>query len=126
MRSILRSLVLAPALLGTAAFAASTTAVDVPYSFVAQGKVYPAGQYDVSHEVNSNFLTVRKHDAPSTNFTVTAGAGGEVGNTVSLKFDSYGNTHVLNAVRYGRLMTARLDPEKKHGEMDHSSMSVGR
>jgi hypothetical protein len=127
MRSMLRSLVLAPALLAAAAaFAANTTAVNIPYDFVAQGKAFPAGQYDVSRDINSNFLTIRKHGTPEVNFTVTAGAGGEFDNKVSLKFDSVGDSHVLNTVRYGHLVTAHLDSDKKHGEIDHSSMAVGR
>jgi hypothetical protein len=126
MRSMLRNLVLAPALLASAAAFAATTAVKVPFDFVAQGKLYHAGTYDISNETGSGFLTLRNHALPTETFKLTAGAGGELNNTVRLKFDNVGDTKVLHSVQYGPLMTARLDPEKKHGDIDHSSMAVGR
>ena len=57
MKNMIRNLMLASAVVATAAFAttsAMATTLNVPFSFTVNGKQCPAGTYTVEHEINSS------------------------------------------------------------------------
>ena len=132
MKSILK-FVLAPAVLAAAALTASTamaaeTTVKIPFNFTAGGHVCPAGVYTVEHDSDSGFLTlVRKGSADTFTWIVGPADAAPSDHKISLKFDAVGNTHVLQSVQYGTLITARLDKKTLHdAERDSNQLTGGR
>ncbi len=75
MTSILRSIVLAPAILAAAALAgnvaAAETTLKVPFNFSVAGKSMPAGYYTVQRDSSGNIVSLRGRDAEhsSTGFS---------------------------------------------------------
>src|SRR5258708_36785362 len=69
MRSILRMLVLTPALCTTAAFAVDRASVDMPFSFESHGRVFPASRYDVSLTNDRRMLTLTSRTNPADRAT---------------------------------------------------------
>ena len=119
MRSISRYLLLAPALLcASAAFAAHITAVNVPFSFVAKGHTYSAGQYNVQLGADQRTVTLTNVQHPSQSFLwgVNPGSGDVKDPKVGLDFDITGSMQTLHKIRYGSLSTANLDSAKKRAE----------
>jgi hypothetical protein len=111
MRSILRMLVLTPALCTTAAFAVDSVSVDMPFSFESQGRVFPASRYDVSLTNDRRMLTLTSRTNPADRATwMTLSADrGPMDPDLSLQFDREGNLHELRAVRLGTYQTPILD-----------------
>src|SRR3984957_12821844 len=111
MRSILRMLVLTPALCTTAAFAVDRVSVDMPFSFESHGRVFPASRYDVSLTNDRRMLTLTSKTNPADRATwMTLSADrGPMDPDLSLQFDREGNLHELRAVRLGTYQTPILD-----------------
>jgi len=120
MRINLRNIILAPAVLAVASFAAVSAHADatlkVPFSFKAAGKVCPAGDYVVSKDSVGNLLKLRNKETGSV-FTFVAGPGEPApnSNAVTLRFDETGTAYELRTVQYGSQITSRLD-KSKHNE----------
>jgi len=113
MRSILQNVILASAIASTtltanSAMAAST--VNVPFNFTAAGKALPAGKYLVKHDSTGSFVTLESVDA-SQSFTwlLCPGEAQPTDRKVVLRFDDAANTHVLQSVQFGPMITQRLD-----------------
>jgi hypothetical protein len=114
MRSMIRNFVLAPAIIAAAAFTATTamasTTVKVPFSFTAAGKTCPAGIYSVQQDLSHSLVTLKSYDAShSFSWTLNPGDPNPTDTGVTLKFDEFGESHVLQSVRFGSLITPRLD-----------------
>ena len=103
MRSILRLLVLTPALCTTAALAADRVSVDMPFSFESHGRVFPASRYDVSLSDDRRMMTLTSRTNPSDRATwMTLSADkGPMDSELSMQFDRNGNIPELRAVRLG-------------------------
>ncbi|HTJ29676.1 MAG TPA: hypothetical protein VL346_04220 [Acidobacteriaceae bacterium] len=121
MRISIRSIILAPAVLAVASFAAisahAEATLKVPFSFTAAGKQCPAGNYVVSRDARSSLVTLRSKDA-ARSFTWVAGPGDPApsATAVTLRFNEKGSEHELRSVQYGSSITSRLDKHTKHNE----------
>jgi hypothetical protein len=118
MRSPLRKLFLAPAILAAAAVATSTalaeTQVSVPFSFTAAGKVCPAGLYHVDKGPVSNTVRLASDDSSRSFVWILApGKPGPDDQRIVLTFDNLGTTHALASVQFRGKITSRLDKPAK-------------
>jgi len=110
MRITIRTQVLALALLALAAVAPMTvkaqSRLDVPFNFVAAGKVLPAGTYSMTENKAIGLVSLR---GEGREITWMANASGSSSATASLTFDHEGGTYFLRTMQYGRFVTPRLD-----------------
>jgi hypothetical protein len=118
MQSMFRKVILASAV-GIAATLAANTAmaasrVYVPFSFTVAGKTLPSGSYNVVHEPTSGFVTLETlNSSQSFTWVLNPGRPGPYEKKVALRFDSRDNTHVLESIQFGPMVTARLDKISK-------------
>ena len=127
MQSILRKLVLAPVVLAAAALVTSSamaeTTIKVPFSFTVGGKVFPAGRYIVQRDDAGSFVSLTSTDRPqSASWVLAPGEPAPTENKIALKFDQVGNTHVLQSIQYGALITSKLDKNVER----NNQLSEGR
>ena len=123
MRSKFFSLVLAPVLLAAVAFTSNSakaeTRLNVPFSFVAAGRICPAGVYTVTSDITdgSGFVTLANYESRQ-NFAWILGVGAvdPTGNTITLRFDTVGSYHTLRSIQYGLMVTSRLDGKSAGGK----------
>ena len=112
MKAIPRKLLLASAMLALAVTPAlaETTMVNVPFSFIANGKHCPAGMYTVTRDPQIPSLRLQSADGAS-NFQWMAGPGEAAPNDsrVILTFDKWENGYTLRLVQYHSQVTNRLD-----------------
>jgi hypothetical protein len=133
MNQIIRSLVLAPAVIfATAAFAADTSTLNVPFSFTAHGKSYPAGKYSVSVDANRQIATLASKTEMSG--AIASSLSPSDGNpsaqaSVRLEFTTNGSSHELRKIRYGSLSTSDIATRARRantdGEPDNSAHNSG-
>jgi hypothetical protein len=118
MRSIMRMLVLTPALCTTAAFAVDRVSVDMPFSFESHGRVFPASQYDVSLTDDRRMLTLTSRTNPADRATwMTLSADkSPMDPDLSMQFDRNGKLPELRAVRLGTYRTPILDVHSVAGK----------
>jgi hypothetical protein len=122
MKSIFRTLVVAPAVLAVAALAINTASAEeahikVPFSFTVNGKICPAGTYSLARDNNySNVVTLRGKDTASFTWVLGPGDAAPTDSKVVLRFDETSDTHALNAIQYGPLVKTGLDKNTKHTE----------
>jgi hypothetical protein len=111
MRSILRMLVLTPALCTTAAFAADKVSVDMPFSFESHGRVFPASRYDVSLTEDRKMLILTSRTNPSdrASWLTLSADKSPMDPELSMQFDRDGSLLELRAVRLGTYQTPILD-----------------
>jgi hypothetical protein len=111
MRSILRMLVLTPALCTTAAFAIDRVSVNMPFSFESHGRIFPASRYDVSLNNDHRRLTLtsRTNPADTATWMTLPADKGSLDPELLLQFDRNGKTPELRAVRLGTYETPILD-----------------
>jgi hypothetical protein len=127
MKNITRSLVLAPAVLfATAAFAANTSTLNVPFSFTAHGKSYPAGKYSVSVDANHQIATLASKT--ETSGSIAGSLAPSDGNprsqaSVRLEFSTNGSSHELRKIRYGSLSTSDIATAAHRANPDATSVS---
>jgi hypothetical protein len=113
---ILASTALAAAALATLpAVAATSTTLNVPFSFTVGGKSLPAGAYSVQRDNSGNFVRLESKDA-SHSFMWVAAPSATRGDKVILKFDGQGQTHALQSVQYGPLVTTTLNRKSRKAE----------
>lgn len=121
MRSLLPKMFLASAVMLAGVLAAAPAMaerlVDVPFAFTVNGKLCPAGRYQVGHDATRNLVTLRTMTW-SRNFQWIAGPGEPSPNDgrVILRFDERGSGHELQSVQFGSLITRRLDRKPKPSE----------
>jgi hypothetical protein len=119
MRSKLSTFILASTALAAAALATipavaeTATKLNVPFSFTVNGHRLPAGMYSIHRD--SNFVRLEGKDAAESYTWVAAPASTE-GDKVILRFDPQGQTHALQSVQYGPLITTTLDRKSKKTE----------
>jgi hypothetical protein len=128
MKSIIRNLALAPVLLAAAALmttsAMAETAIKIPFNFTVGGKVFPAGRYVVERDDSGSFVSLINRDVPQeASWVLTPGEPAPNDSKIALKFDRVGNTHVLQSIQYGGLITSKLD---KNLERQSNQMAEGR
>jgi hypothetical protein len=111
MRSISCMLIVATVLCARVAFAADRAAVDMPFSFETHGKVFPAGQYDVTLKGDRSTLTLasRTNRADTISWTALFSGMGPSDAALSIQFDRVGTMHELHAIRLGEYQTPLLD-----------------
>ena len=109
MRSRIMMLALALLLCVTGASAAETAAVTIPFSFVSQGKMFPASQYVVKLGLDRGYLTMISREEPDKRMFLLVGPAEVSPNasTVNMRFAVVGGTHVLQSVRLGSYQYVR-------------------
>lgn len=121
MKSRLRAFVLASAAIATAAMAtlpavaATSTTLNVPFSFTVNGRSLPAGEYSVMRDDTGNFVRLTAKDASYSHMWVANPSAANTGHVV-LKFDAENPAHALQSVQYGALVTSRLDRKSRKHE----------
>ncbi|MBT9329788.1 hypothetical protein [Paracidobacterium acidisoli] len=122
MRSTIRNFVLAPAVLAAMAFTATSamasSALNVPFSFTANGRVCPPGRYILDAGPLRNSVVVTDPTG-KVDFSWVLGPGDPSPDSskVAMQFDRDGDGgYQLRSVQYGAMITGRLDKKNKHGE----------
>ncbi|MGA2046741.1 MAG: hypothetical protein ABSG96_03570 [Terracidiphilus sp.] len=121
MRSKLSTFVLASAALAAAALstipamASTATTLNVPFRFTVDGKNLPAGKYMVVREDGHDFVRLKSVDS-SYSFVWMASPNASRSDRVILKFEPQGETHVLESVQSGPLVTRILNRKSKTTE----------
>ncbi len=116
MKFTLKTLVVpAVTLCATAALAANLARVDVPFSFTAQGQSYPAGRYEVTTDMNRNFVTLANEADASKHLTWLVEPADAAKMPTVVTFDQAGDAHYLKTVQMGDRITPNLDPKAKVG-----------
>jgi hypothetical protein len=110
-----------------AAPAMAEVLVDVPFNFTVNGKMCPAGRYQVEHDAASNIVTLRSRTWSRT-FAWIAGPGepSPYDARVILRFDESGDAHELQSVQYGSSITSRLDRKTQPSEYVPTRMIQGQ
>lgn len=131
MRSILHSLVLAPALFAAAALAPNSAmaeaVVNVPFNFVVDGKVCPAGQYSVRRDPIQNQVFLRSQTAPiGFQWFLTPGDDNRQATNVTLHFNQDDQNFTLQTVEYGRMTTHSLVRKPKHSSREMERIVQGQ
>jgi hypothetical protein len=118
MRSILRMLILTPALCTTAAFAVDRVSVNMPFSFESHGHVFPASRYDVSLTADRRMMILSSRTNPADRATwMTFSADkGPMDPELSLQFGREGNLLELRSVRLGTYQTPILNTHSVAGK----------
>jgi len=128
MKNTLRSLVLASAVLATAALTAKAatviTTLNVPFAFTVGKHTCPAGHYMVQRTLNGDAVTLIGSNQSFT-WVVFPGEAAPNDNRVVLKFDTTESGHALNAVQYGSLTTAQLDKKLVNQESRSTEIVQG-
>jgi hypothetical protein len=131
MQSMLRNLVLAPAVMAAAALVTSPamaeTTIKVPFTFTVAGKIFPAGRYLVIRADSGSFVTLaNRESSQSATWVLGPGTPDPTENRIALKFDEVGRTHVLQSIQYGSMITSKLDKKSTASERDSEPVSGGR
>ncbi len=103
MRSRIMMLALALFLSVTGTSAAETAAVTIPFSFVSQGKTFPASEYVVKLALDRGYLTITSIEAPAERMYLLVGPAdvSPQASTVNMRFKVVAGSHVLQSVRLG-------------------------
>ena len=98
-------LVLALFLSATAAFAAETTAITIPFSYEIREEHFPASQYDVKLSDDRDHVTITSREAPvrTLYLLVHAADTNRHDPSVMLRFEDVGGLHELRSIRVGNL-----------------------
>jgi hypothetical protein len=131
MQSILRKLVLAPAVLAAAALttgsAMAETPINVPFSFTVAGESFPAGRYLVERDARGSFVTLAARDwSQSSSWRLGPGSPGPTESKVALKFAKMGDKRVLESIQYGPLITSKLDKKIDEKQRGSEQLTGGR
>ena len=132
MRFLLHRFVLAPAVMVAAALATNVakaeTTIKVPFSFIVAGKTFPAGLYVISRdEKDHGYVTLlAKGSGQSYSCLLEPGAPDPTDRKVALNFDLVGQTHLLQSIQYGPMITAKLDKKSLANERQNLQNSGGR
>ncbi len=86
------------ALAGTMSAESALVNVNVPFSFVAGGKVMPAGEYTISEPSNGGILLIRGNQPNSTALALAVNSGQSSANKAGVTFNRRGSDVVLSSV----------------------------
>jgi hypothetical protein len=113
---MLRNLFLAPVVMAAAALATnpamaqSVKVAKVPFNFVVNGHMWPAGRYTITSNMDRNVVEVASTNQPFRSLWVVApGDPAPTDTRILLSFDVQGATHTLHSVQYGNMVTNSLD-----------------
>lgn len=98
---LLKSTLLFGGLLALAMSLSAETAlvnVNVPFAFVAGGKMLPAGQYTIGEGTSGGFLLIRGTQPNSTALVLAVNAGESTNNHVGVTFRHRGGSVVLSTI----------------------------
>ena len=121
MRSKFSTLVLASAALAAVALAtipavaATSTTLNVPFNFTVDGQSLPAGLYSVQQDLSGSILRLQSRDG-SGSFSSIAIPSEKNGDRAVLRFNTVGQTHVLESIQFGPLVTPKLDKKTRKAE----------
>jgi hypothetical protein len=88
--------------------------VNVPFAFVAGGKMLPAGQYTIGEGTSGGFLLIRGNQPNSTALVLAVNAGESTNNHAGVTFSRRGGSVVLSTVEIpGRASYSLLAPDHK-------------
>jgi hypothetical protein len=126
MRSTFFKLFLVPAVAAAAALVthtASAETVNVPFSFSAMGKAFPAGSYTVEKSVNEDFVTLRQNNGTKCMVSIL-GPGDPDGSDqhVLLRFNITGDDYVLDRIQYHAKVTSHMN---KHHQQSQERVVSG-
>lgn len=130
MRINFHSLVLAPAVLAAAFFAAqpvhaaSVYRVHVPFDFVASGKNMPAGDYTIRQGAETHAVQFEGKNS-SMLWIVGPGTANPGERRVILTFDKIGNSHMLRTLQVGPVITVRLDKKYANALVEEERIQAG-
>jgi hypothetical protein len=112
MRSTLCKLFLVPAIAAAAAFVsqpAHAETVNVPFAFTALGHSFPAGTYTVEKDLGAKFVTLHLKGGDKTLIRVLGPGDADPGdNRVVLRFNTEGNSHMLDSIQFGARITSHM------------------
>jgi hypothetical protein len=134
MKSIFRTLVIAPVALAAVAFTAQSAmaaaTVKVPFNFTVNGKECPAGLYAINRDSAKHIVNVRSVDGKETFNWVLNPVDKSLDitdeNRVTLRFDEASAGHALKNVQFGSESTAQLDKQDKHSHINASPSGQGK
>jgi hypothetical protein len=116
MRSTLLKWFLVPAVAAAAALAspsANAERVNVPFSFSAMGKTFPAGTYVVLQGLNGAFVTLETQDCTKSLTRILGPGAPDPGDAhVLLRFDVTGEEYVLDSIQVHSKITSHM--AKRH------------
>jgi hypothetical protein len=121
MKTRFSALVLASAALAVAAMAtvpavaATSQTLNVPFSFMVDGQQLPAGAYSVHQDISGNIVNLQSANSTYHFASIAIPAASDSGRVV-LKFGNNGQTHVLQSIQVGPLVTPRLDKKTRRTE----------
>jgi len=102
------------------AMAATSTTLNVPFSFTVNGRSLPAGEYSVVRDSTGNFVRLQGKDA-SQSYAWTGLATGINSDRVTLRFDA-DDQHALESIQYGSLVTSKIN--RKSRKAEHATQEV--
>ncbi len=128
MQSIFKKVILASAIVATAALAANSamasTTVNVPFSFAVAGKILPAGSYRIERDSTGGFVTLESQKLSQTfTWILSPGHPDPTDRKIALRFEDRDRTHVLESIQFGSMVTPKLDRAKSN---DHVSERVSQ
>jgi hypothetical protein len=115
MKFSLKTLIPSVAFCATAALAANQAKVNVPFDFTAQGHSYPAGSYEVTTDMNHNFVTLASQTDATKHLTWLVGPADARKMPAVVTFDQAGTGYYLKTVQMGNRITPNLDTHSKAG-----------
>jgi hypothetical protein len=131
MRSKFSTFVMASAALAVAALstipamASTSNKLTVPFSFTVNGKNLPAGEYLVIRDDGHDFVRLQSVDA-SYSFVWMASPSATRADRVILSFEPQGETHVLESVQSGPLVTHRFTRKSRMTEDVSAPVAPGQ
>lgn len=93
--------------LGIDAFATDRWQVDIPFSFEAKGKSFPAGAYDITVNVEQGFVTVSNYLHPNQRLQWLTKSSDASPQSATLEFGEDGQNFELFAVNAGKWTNVR-------------------
>ena len=100
--------------------------VTVPFAFKMGGINYPAGTYFIKRVPLSRFVLLENKDGRQIeSWGLGSGDPAPTDTRVGLIFDEDGSGYLLRSVRYGALITSRLDGYTRSNEQGNSDITKG-
>lgn len=112
---ILASTAIAATILAAIPAMAESARINIPFSFTVAGKLLPAGEYRVQSNGIGNLVNLRNADSTQY-FTWVANPSASDQRDVVLRFGADGQTHSLESIQIGPLVTPRLSKKSQKYE----------
>jgi len=112
---ILASTAVAATALAAIPAMADSARITIPFSFTVDGKALPAGEYRVQSIEHGNLVNLRSADSKEY-FTWVSKPSNVDGRNAILRFTDDGNSHTLQSVQIGPLVTPNLTKKTRKME----------